>query len=1117
MGNGEQMNGVMNRSKKRAGIWRTLRLWLPSVLMFCVVAGTMLSIFLSLRATVWCYFTDDVSVRENALDTRVRMVLWEEPYRAPGEVGKLCDSHGLAFSPNGGTVVFGQNVVGQAGGSTNMDLFVSEWNGRAWNKPVALDSVNTEFNEKDPAFSPDGKYLYFSSDRPGGVGGYDIWVARWDGLKWAGITNAGPAINSIDDEVAPAVYPDGRRLYFSSNRSGLKKGNHATCFDIFVSDVTVNAPVATNDASASGQAVTNTVVKQKTTGSVRAVEKSKALKGKPGKFPPMERTTWGTNSVNAAKAGEPAIVPEFGNVSREERINSQADDLYISFSPGRDFAYFASNRKGGSGGFDIYCSRIVDGNLLSPANLGCEINSTGDDTSPAVRMNGYDILFSSSRDSAQAKLFASTAREVTCCLDLSRLDSLIANFLDAKWWILAFIVALAVLVYLVRHYKDLTNLYHKCLMVSAIVHMILVVVVSFWKISEKMVEPDEGRQKTKVEFTLNVDNLANEKLALNMAEDVTKLPASDVTVIARPANAFMPIADFVPQEKSVQTVVARSAMEPVQLESAPSKPSELAAEKVEANKIAPAPDKMDKLPEMQMPGAEVVMEVRQPSAIVETKPAEEFQPVMNVPAISAERSDKPWARPATNLSPIHVAAGVEAVPAATGSVVGVTSLSGDGLVSTRDTGGNVARLSRGDTDVSTGSSELKGPGETISMRLASTGNDDVFKINAFGKLDVPEGFSPKMNPYMLRKGGKQSDQVVEGLGGSGVTEAAVERSLNWFKQAQEPDGHWSIQKYGGLAGHDSAASGLALLCYMGWGCKHNEPGKYQATVARAVDWLTRQVKNDGNMMGQGNMYDQGIATLALTEAYGLTKDAKLLASITNAVGFIVRAQNKNTGGWRYKPGEGGDTSVFGWQLMALKSARVAGIDVPQESFDLADKWLTSVGGGEQGGLYGYTGKDHSPAMAAEAMFCRQLLSTEATHPAMHETANYLNTSLPKKAQVNFYYWYYGSLSLHQHQGQIWEDWNAKMKEILVSSQIIIGENTGTWDPSGAHGNEMGRVVGSAMATLTLEVYYRYLPITAGDARKSDAKNEKIAAPKDAKSTGAEKRATERKKSVNKAR
>jgi len=120
MGNGEQMNGVMNRSKKRAGIWRTLRLWLPSVLMFCVVAGTMLSIFLSLRATVWCYFTDDVSVRENALDTRVRMVLWEEPYRAPGEVGKLCDSHGLAFSPNGGTVVFGQNVVGQAGGSTKI-------------------------------------------------------------------------------------------------------------------------------------------------------------------------------------------------------------------------------------------------------------------------------------------------------------------------------------------------------------------------------------------------------------------------------------------------------------------------------------------------------------------------------------------------------------------------------------------------------------------------------------------------------------------------------------------------------------------------------------------------------------------------------------------------------------------------------------------------------------------------------------------------------------------------------------------------------------------------------------------------------------------------------------
>jgi len=1092
--------GKMDHAKRMAGKWRSLRLWLPSFVMFCIMAGTMLSIFLSLKATVWCYFTDDVSIRENALDGRARMVLWEEPYRAPGEMSKLADVAGLSFAPNGGSVAFGQNVPGQAGTVTNYDLFVSDWSGREWGKPVALDSINTTYNEKDPAFSPDGKYLFFSSDRPGGAGGYDIWVARWDGVKWTGIINAGPVVNSSADEVAPAVFPDGRRLYLSSNRPGPGSGKKGASFDIFLGDITVKEPVAaTNAVPAAGGPVTNVIARKKAAGSAKQAPGQKTGKGKAGK-----RMSFAWAGIAAAKAGEPAPVPEFGSVARDEVLNSRADDLYVSFSPGRDFAYLASDRKGGSGGFDIYCSRIVDGNLLAPVNQGVEINSTEDDTCPAVRMNGYDVLFSSGRGSWHEMVYASTVREVTSRLDLTRLDSLIGNFLDAKWWILAFVVGLALLVYLVRHYKDLTNLYHKCLMASAIVHMVLVVVVSFWKISEKMVEPEEGRQQTKVEFTVNVDNLAHEKLALNMAEDVTKLPASEVTVIARQANEFLPLADFVPQEKNLQTVVARSTMTPVQLESAPSKAAEISV-KGEEDKIAPVPDKLGKLPEMEMPGADMIMEVRQPSAIVETKAAEEFQPVMNVPGISLERSDQLWARPATNLFPIGEAAGVAAVPAATGSVVGVTSLSGDSLVQARDTGGNAVRLSGGNTDTSTGASELKGPGETISMRLASTGSDDVFKLNAMGKLDVPEGFSAKVNPYMLRKGGRQSDQVVEGLGGSGVTEAAVERALDWFKGAQEPDGSWSIKKYGGQAGHDSAASGMTLLCYMGWGCKHTQPGRYQATVQKGVEWLAKQVKSDGNIMGNGgNMYDQGIATLALAEAYGLTKDKKLWDSVTNAVAFIVRAQNKNTGGWRYKPGESGDTSVFGWQVMALKSAHVAGIEVPQETFDLAGKWLSSVGGGEHGGLYGYTGKDHSPAMAAEAMFSRQLLSTESTHPAMRETVSYLNTSLPKKGQVNYYYWYYGSLSLHQHQGEVWEEWNRKMKELLIGLQVKEGENAGTWDCAGQHGKEMGRVVTSAMSTLTLEVYYRYLPILAGDNKKTGVTNENM--------TGAEKRAAARKQS-----
>ena len=179
------------------------------------------------------------------------------------------------------------------------------------------------------------------------------------------------------------------------------------------------------------------------------------------------------------------------------------------------------------------------------------------------------------------------------------------------------------------------------------------------------------------------------------------------------------------------------------------------------------------------------------------------------------------------------------------------------------------------------------------------------------------------------------------------------------------------------------------------------------------------------------MYDQGMGTMALAEAYGLTRDAKLLEPLQRCVAFIVAAQNKDTGGWRYIPGEEGDTSVFGWQVMALKSARLAGLQIPPETMQRAAQWLDRVGGGEQGGLYGYQDKAPRPAMAAEGMFCRQLLGAAPTEPRMKETASYLQTLLPKDNDINFYYWYYGCLSLYQHQGPVWEEWNPRIRSVQI--------------------------------------------------------------------------------------
>jgi len=135
-----------------------------------------------------------------------------------------------------------------------------------------------------------------------------------------------------------------------------------------------------------------------------------------------------------------------------------------------------------------------------------------------------------------------------------------------------------------------------------------------------------------------------------------------------------------------------------------------------------------------------------------------------------------------------------------------------------------------------------------------------------------------------------------------------------------------------------------------------------------------------------------------------------------------------------------------------------------------------VGGGERGGLYGYEGKNPSPGMVAEGMFCRQLMGFQPEEARMVESADYLSKALPPvNPAVDFYYLYYGTLALNQHRGPAWDAWNTQLKLVLPPLQAVAGDEEGSWAPAGPHGAAMGRVVCTALATLSLEAYYRYLP------------------------------------------
>jgi hypothetical protein len=173
----------------------------------------------------------------------------------------------------------------------------------------------------------------------------------------------------------------------------------------------------------------------------------------------------------------------------------------------------------------------------------------------------------------------------------------------------------------------------------------------------------------------------------------------------------------------------------------------------------------------------------------------------------------------------------------------------------------------------------------------------------------------------------------------------------------------------------------------------------------------------------------------------------------------------------------GDTSVLGWQIMALTSAKRAGIEVPQESFSVARHWLDLVERSSPPGLYAYQPQRQvTPAMTAEGMFVRQLLGADREDPRMRGSASYVLQHPPQwEPEANTYYWYYATLALFQHQGRPWQQWNEAVKEVLVENQRTADRVAGSWDPQGQWADVAGRIYQTAMATLTLEVYYRYLP------------------------------------------
>jgi hypothetical protein len=343
--------------------------------------------------------------------------------------------------------------------------------------------------------------------------------------------------------------------------------------------------------------------------------------------------------------------------------------------------------------------------------------------------------------------------------------------------------------------------------------------------------------------------------------------------------------------------------------------------------------------------------------------------------------------------------------------------------------------------------------------------------------------------------GERRQAAAAARGGSEATERAVREGLAWLAAAQSPNGHWDADRYGAgversIDGRDRqgagsrsdhGVTGLALLAFLGAG---NTPqaGLYADEVKRGIDFLVDRQAENGSLAGDAEffaaLYCHGMATIAVAETLALTGDPMLRAPLARAVAYTLSMQSPATGGWRYAAGDAGDTSQLGWQVMALHSSRLAGVAPPGHVAARAWAFLDRVSSGAAGGLAAYRpGERPSVAMTSEACLCRMLLGMDAAHPAAREAMAMLAQSPPDASHPDAYTWYYATLASFHVGGEQWDLWNRQMQGAVLSLQRQeAGPLQGSWDPDPVWGGHGGRVYSTAMSVMTLEVYYRYLPM-----------------------------------------
>ena len=294
------------------------------------------------------------------------------------------------------------------------------------------------------------------------------------------------------------------------------------------------------------------------------------------------------------------------------------------------------------------------------------------------------------------------------------------------------------------------------------------------------------------------------------------------------------------------------------------------------------------------------------------------------------------------------------------------------------------------------------------------------------------------------------------------TERAIDNGLRYLAKCQRPDGSWGGGNYRG------ATTSLALMAFMLKG-HFPDKGEHGKMLDKGLKFLLKRLKDGGGYVG-GSMYEHGLATLALSEAWGMSQRKEIRDALKKSVDVILRSQNSQ-GGWRYRPVPlDADLSVTVMQIVALNSAKEAGIYVPDKTIERATQYVLKLQ--HPSGGFGYS-SPNSPGFARSAAGVMSLqMCGKHKSKAVKKGLAWLDQQPDKiftKGERFYYYGhYYAIQAMYQAGDERYQKWYPKIRNALLKRQ----RPDGSWVGGGGGGGSYG----TAMSILILGVPYRFLPI-----------------------------------------